>query len=237
MSTSKIKIALADDEVLFRKGIAFMLQREKNLEILFEASNGAELIDYLKEQPEQPDIILMDLKMPMVNGVEATKFIHKNFPTIKIIALTSYNTKPFIANMIQVGAVAFVVKNATPQEVIHTINEVEEKGFYYDSYVMKILHEDMLAKKSTKSNLDIDYLTAREIKILELICQQKTTAEIGEVLFVSPRTVEGHRNNLLIKTESRNIAGLVVYAIQNNIVSLEGTPVLKPDVLNNKSNT
>lgn len=219
---NKIRIALADDEVLFRKGIAFLLQREKNLEILFEASDGEELITYLKEQPEQPDIILMDLKMPMMNGVEATKIIHKNFPNIKIIALTSYNTKPFVANMIQVGAVSFIVKNATPQEVIYTINEVEQKGFYYSDYVMKIIHEDMLANKTTKSNLDTDYLTNREIRILELICEQKNSNEIAELLFISPRTVEGHRNNLLLKTESRNIAGLVVYAIQNKIVKLKG---------------
>ncbi|AWA29881.1 DNA-binding response regulator [Flavobacterium magnum] len=221
MAPTKIKIALADDELLFRKGISFLLQREKNLEIIFEASNGSELIDHLKSLPEQPDIILMDLKMPLLNGVEATKVIHKMFPGIRIIALTSYNTKPFIANMIQVGAVSFIVKNATPQEVIHTINEVAQKGFYYSPDVMKIIHDDMLTKKTTRSNLDTDYLTAREIKILELICEQKNTVEIGETLFISPRTVEGHRNNLLIKTESRNIAGLVVYAIQNRIVTLK----------------
>ena len=218
---NKIKIALADDELLFRKGIAFLLQREPNFEILFEASDGEELISYLKKEPEQPDVILMDLKMPNLNGVEATKIIHKNFPGIKIIALTSYNTKPFIANMIQVGAVSFIVKNATPQEVIYTINEVEEKGFYYNEDVMKILHDDMLSKKNKKSTLDNDYLTAREIKILELICHQKTTGEIGEALCVSPRTIEGHRNNLLLKTESKNIAGLVVYAIQNGIVDMK----------------
>jgi DNA-binding NarL/FixJ family response regulator len=218
--TPKIKIALADDELLFRKSISFLLQREKNFEIIFEASNGSELVTYLKEQPDQPDIILMDLKMPLLNGVEATKVIHKMFPGIRIIALTSYNTKPFIANMIHVGAVSFIVKNATPQEVIHTISEVFEKGFYYSTEVMKIIHEDMLTKKTTRSSLDTEYLTAREIKILELICEQKSTIEIGETLFISPRTVEGHRNNLLIKTESRNIAGLVVYAIQNKIVML-----------------
>lgn len=219
---NKIKIALADDEVLFRKGIAFLLQREENIEILFEASDGSELITFLREQPEQPDIILMDLKMPLLNGVEATKIIHANFPSIKIIALTSYNTKPFIANMIQVGAVSFIVKNATPQEMLHTIMEVDQKGFYYNDHVMKIIHEDMLLNKTTKSKLDTDYFTARELRILELICEQKSTIEIGEMLFISPRTVEGHRNNLLIKTESRNIAGLVVYALQNKIVALKG---------------
>jgi DNA-binding NarL/FixJ family response regulator len=218
----KIKIALADDEELFRKGIAFLLEREKNIEILFEAANGSELIQYLTEQPEQPDIVLMDLKMPLLNGVEATKIIHANFPSIKVIALTSYNTKPFIANMIQVGAVSFIVKNATPQEMLHTIMEVNSKGFYYNDHVMQIIHEDMLLNKSTKSKFDTDYFTAREHRILTLICEQKSTPEIAEMLFISPRTVEGHRNNLLLKTESRNIAGLVVFALQNKIVSLGG---------------
>lgn len=221
MAPRKIKIALADDEVLFRKGIAFLLEREQNFEVIFEVSDGSELISYLKEQPEQPDIILMDLKMPLLNGVEATKIIHKNFPNIKIIALTSYNTKPFIANMIQVGAASYIIKNATPQEVVHTINEVDQKGFYYNDDVMKIIHSDMLTNKPTKSNLDTTYLTTREIKILELICEQKNSCEIAEELFISQRTVEGHRNNLLLKTESRNIAGLVVYAIQNKIISLK----------------
>lgn len=221
MVPNKIKIALADDEVLFRKGIMFLLEREPNFEVIFEASDGSELLTYLKEQPEQPDIILMDLKMPLLNGVEATKIIHKNFPNIRIIALTSYNTKPFIANMIQVGAASYIIKNATPHEVVHTINEVAEKGFYYNEYVMKIIHSDMLTNKSTKSNLDTTYLTAREVKILELICEQKNSCEIAEELFISQRTVEGHRNNLLLKTDSRNIAGLVVYAIQNKIISLK----------------
>ena len=216
-----IKIVLVDDEILFRKGISFLLQREKNLEIIFEASNGSELITFLKVTAIFPDIIIMDLKMPEINGVEATKIIHKDFPEIKIIALTSYDSKSFVANMIDVGAVSYLIKNATPQELITTINEVALKGFYYTDYVMKIIQDDVLTAKKTKSNFDINFLTSREIEVLQLICKQKNTVEIGRQLFISPRTVEGHRNNLLLKTESRNIAGLVVYAIQNEIIILE----------------
>lgn len=218
--TNPIRIALVDDEMLFRKGIAFILNREPNFEILFEASDGQELVDFLKESTEHPDIILMDLKMPMLNGVETTKILNKNFPNIRIIALTSYNTRPFIANMIQVGAVSYIVKNASPAEVVSTVNHVFEKGFYYDENVMKIICDDILQNKSTKSTLDNTFLTNREISILELICQQKNSAEIAKELFISQRTVEGHRNNLMLKTESRNIAGLVVYAIQNKIVQV-----------------
>lgn len=215
-----IKIALVDDEVLFRKGIAFLLQREENIEIIFEASNGEELLASLEESEIKPDIIIMDLKMPVLNGVEATKIIRKSYPDIKIIALTSYDTKSFIANMIQVGAVAYLIKNTTPKDLMLTINEVAKKGFYYNESVLKTIQDTIVSSKTSKVNLETSFLSPREIEILQLICQQKTTSEIAEHLFLSPRTVEGHRNNLLLKTESRNIAGLVVYAIQNEIAVL-----------------
>ncbi|TGD56647.1 response regulator transcription factor [Flavobacterium humi] len=216
-----IKLILVDDEVLFRKGISFLLEREKNIKIIFEASNGSELIEFLHKTDEHPDIVITDLKMPTLNGVETTKIMHNDFPHIKIIALTSYNTKTFVANMINVGAVSYLMKNTTPQELLTTINEVASKGFYYNDYVMKIIHDNISVGKKTKSNFDTNYLTARETKILQLICEQKNTVEIADQLFISPRTVEGHRNNLLLKTESRNIAGLVVYAIQNEIVVID----------------
>ncbi len=216
-----IQIILVDDEILFREGISFLLGRETNIEIIFEASNGDELISFLQNNKNShPDIIIMDLKMPIINGVEATKIIRKEFPEIKIIALTSYDSKSFVANMIDVGAVSYLIKNATPQELLTTINEVASKGFYYTDYVMKIIQADVLTNKKTKSNFDSNFLSPREIEVLKLICTQKSTVEIAEQLFISPRTVEGHRNNLLLKTESRNIAGLVVYAVQNELMLL-----------------
>ncbi|MDA6072365.1 response regulator transcription factor [Flavobacterium sp. AC] len=218
--SAAIKIALVDDEVLFRKGIAFLLQREDNIDIIFEASNGEELLASLEDSLFKPDIIVMDLKMPVLNGVEATKIIRKSYPEIKIIALTSYDSKSFIANMIQVGAVAYLIKNTTPKDLIHTINQVAKKGFYYNENVLKTIQETIVSTKNSKGNLETSFLSPREIEILQLICQQKTTTEIAEHLYLSPRTVEGHRNNLLLKTESRNIAGLVVYAIQNEIAVL-----------------
>jgi DNA-binding NarL/FixJ family response regulator len=216
----QIKIILVDDEILFRKGISFLLEREKNIDVIFEASDGNELLKFLKENNDHPDIVMMDLKMPTLNGVEATKIIHNDFPNIKIIALTSYNTKSFIANMMNVGAVSYLMKNATPQELLRTIQEVATRGFYYSEEIMKIVHDTVLTSKNNKSQFDNNYLTSREMEVLQLICEQKTATEIGEILFISPRTVEGHRNNLLVKTESRNIVGLVVYAIQNKIAVL-----------------
>ena len=224
MST-KIKIAVADDELLFRKGVVFMLEREKDIDIIFEASNGEELVEYLRQnQNNIPDVILMDLKMPLLNGVEATKKIHKLLPSIKIVALTSYDTKPFILNMIQEGASSYLIKNASPSEMINTIREVELKGFYYNKRILGIIQEGKICGTTkTKSALDYDFLTNREKEVLELICLQRSTTEIAEKLCISPRTVEGHRNHLLIKTASRNIAGLVVHAIQNEIVLINSS--------------
>lgn len=217
-----IKIIIVDDEVLFRKGISFLLNQEVNLDIIFEASCGEELLHFLEDPAlPNPDIVIMDLKMHGINGVEATKIIHAKYPNIKIIALTSYNSNSFIANMIDVGAASYLVKNATPQELLHTIFEVAQNGFYYNDHVMKVIQDDVLGTKKTKCMLDTNFLTSREVEILKLICSQKSTLEIANLLFISPRTVEGHRNNLLLKTESKNIAGLVVFAVQNEIMMLD----------------
>ena len=219
--SKKIKIILADDEELFRKGISFLLGREESFEILFEAENGQELIDNI-DSTNLPDVILMDLKMPVLNGVETTKIIHKKYPDIKIIALTSYDGKSFITNMIDVGASSYLLKNTSPKIVVHTIKEVFDKGFYYDDKVMKTIHENLLSSsgKKIKSDLDKKLLSNREREILELICAQLTTNEIAEKLFISPRTVDGHRNNLLLKTGSKNVAGLVIYGIQKKLIEL-----------------
>lgn len=218
---NKIKIILADDEQLFRKGISFLLQREDNFEILFEAENGQELVDNLNSD-NLPNVILMDLKMPILNGVETTKIIHKKYPSIKIIALTSYDGKSFITNMIDVGASSYLLKNTSPKIVVHTINEVYNKGFYYDDKVMKTIHENLLSSsgKKIKSDLDKKLLSKRELEVLELICSQFTTSEIAAKLYISPRTVDGHRNNLLLKTGSKNVAGLVIYGIQKKLIEL-----------------
>lgn len=215
----KIKIILADDEPLFRNGIAFLLQREKDMHVLFEASNGMELLTYLTEGGPQPEIIIMDLKMPYLNGVEATKMIAEEYPHIKIIALTSYNTKAFIANMINTGAASYLVKNTTPAELVKTIREVAQKGYYYDEHVLEVIREDLhTAKKTVFDNWQ---LTSREREIIRLICMQLSTKEIADKLFINHRTVEGHRNNLLLKTQSKNMAGLVIFALQNDVISLE----------------
>ncbi|NQX77156.1 response regulator transcription factor [Gilvibacter sp.] len=220
MATDKIRIGLADDEELFRKGIAFILEREADFEVVFEAENGQKLLDTLATMDDLPDVVLTDLKMPMVNGIEATKAVLKKYPAIKVIALTSYNTRGFIANMVDIGAAAFLVKNSTPKTVKHTVREVVKRGFYYNYQVMQIIQDELQGAPSRSLNV-AEELTAREKEVLQLICDQFTTHEIADKLFISPRTVEGHRNNLLQKTESKNVAGLVLFAIRHNLVILD----------------
>src|SRR5690606_22433488 len=138
-----LKLILADDEPLFRSGISFILQREADIDIIFEASDGSELLEYLKSGKEHPDIIIMDLKMPLLNGVDCTKIVTEGYPDIKVIALTSYNTKLFIANMIHTGAASYLVKNTTPKNLLTTIREVAAKGYYYDEHTMEVIKEDL----------------------------------------------------------------------------------------------
>jgi DNA-binding NarL/FixJ family response regulator len=218
-----IKIILVDDEALFRSGIKFILEREANLEVIFEASNGSELLEYLNRGSSLPDIILMDLKMPMLNGVETTKAINTLYPELKIIALSSYDTRAFIINMINEGVSSYIIKNSTPEEMIETINKVHKKGFHYNEMTFKIINEQKKNKGDTnfKSILDSEFLTNREREVLELICKEFNSQEIAEKLSVSPRTIEVHRNHLMEKTKTKNVAGLVVYALQNNLISIE----------------
>lgn len=218
-----IRIALADDELLFTQGMVALLSKVNNFKIVFTACNGEDLIQQLNTCKVLPQIIITDLKMPKLNGVETTKHIKKYFPKIKVIALTSYFSKPFVVNMIQLGGVAYLAKNSTPSLMIKTIKEVSLKGFYYDDLVMEYIHKGLTNEslKKHKTRFDTNYFTKRENEILQLICNELTTNEIADKLFISPRTVEGHRNKLLLKTESKNVAGLVIYAIKNKLFSTE----------------
>lgn len=218
-----INIAIADDELLFRQGLRAILSKQEDIKILFGASDGKDLIDQLNTANEKPEIIITDLKMPEMDGVEATKIIRETHPEIKIIALTSYFTKPFIVNMIAIGAVAYLAKNSTPALMVKTIREVHAKGFYYDVKVFEFIKDGAVKGISNlkQSSFNETDLSKRELEVLELICQQMTTNEIAKKLFISPRTVEVHRNNLQIKTGVKNVAGLVIYAIQHNLVTFD----------------
>ncbi|MCB9306137.1 MAG: response regulator transcription factor [Lewinellaceae bacterium] len=216
-----IRIAIADDEALFRKGILMLLEDEADFEIVFEAEDGQHLLEQLKAQDPLPDILLLDLNMPRLSGIEAAKTIREQFPELKFIVLSTFFSKAFIINMIEIGAASYLAKNATPEEMKATIREVQEKGFSYNRQVLEVIRENMLDKTKPKitSPFGVE-LTDREKEILQLICEEYTTHEIAAKLFISPRTVDGHRNNLLQKLGCKNVAGLVVFAIRNDLVTV-----------------
>lgn len=209
------KIALADDEALFRKGMQMLISQNQQLKPHIMAADGRDLIDQLDSHPENlPDLILCDLEMPIKDGVETTKEISDKYPNIKIVILSSHYESSLILKMIEIGASAFMPKNEEPAEFYTTIINVIEKGFHYNDYVVQLIREKMLFGAKSQ-RVDLVELTKRESEIITLICQQKTNKEIANELFISSRTVEGHRNKLLEKTQSKNTAGLIIYAIEH----------------------
>jgi DNA-binding NarL/FixJ family response regulator len=221
-NSTLIHIAIADDEALFRRGMRLIMEDFQDLSVLFEAENGEELLKKIRASDELPDVILLDLKMPVMSGIEAAEVIRREFPSIQIVVISSHVSKAFILNMIEIGASAYLGKNANPDEVVETIRMVREKGFYYNTTVMDVIRENMMGKNQIKPQRAFHVeLTSREKEVLQLICAEYNTQEIAEKLYISSRTVEGHRNNLLSKLGCRNTAGLVVYALQSGLVKLD----------------
>ncbi|HLP93544.1 MAG TPA: response regulator transcription factor [Saprospiraceae bacterium] len=219
--TPAILVALADDEALFRRGMRLILEDYPDMKIVLEAENGEELLNRIRQSDELPEVLLLDLKMPGMTGIEAAELIRKEFPSIMIVVVSSHVSKAFILNMIEIGAAAYLGKNAHPDEVVETIRKVRETGFYYNQMVMEVIRDNITGRNPVKPQRSFDIeLTTREKEVLQLICTECTTQEIADKLFISNRTVEGHRNNMLAKLGCRNTAGLVVYAIQNGLVQL-----------------
>lgn len=217
-----MRVAIADDEELFRKGISMLLSDFEGIELAFEAANGQELLHQLAAFEILPDILLLDLNMPELDGVEAAKILQEKYPELKFIVLSSYYSKAFIIKMMELGAAAYLVKNSSPEAMEHTIREVAEKGFYYDDKVMSVIRENMIVKTRPPAKISFrTEISSREQEVLQLICEELTTPEIAERLFISPRTVHGHRNSLLTKLDCKNTAGLVVIALQEGLVDIK----------------
>ncbi len=215
-----IRLAIADDEVLFRKGMRMLLGDADDIDVLFEAENGNDLLQKLAAAETLPTIILLDLNMPELNGIDATKILKKEYPEIAIIVLSTHFSKGIVFSLIQLGVSSYLAKNTEPDEVEQTIREVAKSGFFYNAEIQQIIRENFVSKQKPHFHAFNVKLTKRELEVLQLICEQHTNAEIAKKLYISARTVEGHRNNLLTKLDCRNSAGLVAYAIQNNLVTI-----------------
>ena len=214
---SKIKIAIADDYKIFRDGLKVGLSSDENLEVMLEADNGEDLLKAL--ETNTADVILMDLKMPIMDGMEATKAVRKKYPTIKVLVVTMYEDDKFIIHMMENGANGYLLKNAEPDEIIKSIYAVHENGYYFNDLVNKALLKKLVLKNNLKPSFNQNVeLTERELEVLKLICEEKTAAEIGKEIFLSPRSVEGIRQRLVEKVGVRNSAGLVMFAVKGGLV-------------------
>ncbi len=211
---------MVDDHNLFREGIKFLLTQIGNINVVGEASNGQELIDYL-ETIEKPDIILLDINMPEMNGVEACALVTKKYPGINIIALSMNDEQEYYFKMIQAGARGFVQKQAGREKLEEAIKEVLDGGSYFPEDILRTIIFKFGTEDSVENKADKQFgLTKREKEVLALLCQGFTNTEIAEQLFLSPKTIEGHRANLLLKTGTKNSAHLVMFAIKNGIIKI-----------------
>ncbi len=214
---SKIKIAIADDYKIFREGLKVGLSADENFDVLFESDNGEELLKALESA--SPDVIIMDLKMPIMDGMEATKAVRKKYPSIKVLVVTMYDDDKFIIHLMENGANGYLLKNTEPDEIRKSIYAVHENGYYFNDVVNKALLKKLVLKNNLKPSFNQNVeLTERELEVLKLICEEKTAAEIAKDIFLSPRSVEGIRQRLIEKIGVRNTAGLVMFAVKNNMV-------------------
>ncbi len=215
-----IKVAITDDQVLFRRGMASIINTFENMSIVLEADNGLILLNALQTVEKLPDVVLLDLSMPELNGIETTKILHAKYPSVKIIILSVYGEDRFVTHLMELGVNAYLFKNVEPEEVERAIHTVIEKDFYFNEAFLNAMKNRLSNKKQRILLTDNipSTLTAREVDVLKLICKQKTAQEIADQLFISVRTVDGHRNNLLEKTGVRNSAGLVLFAIKHRII-------------------
>jgi DNA-binding NarL/FixJ family response regulator len=219
MDNVKINIVITDDHKLFRKGIIALLEDFDFVGEINEASNGAELLELLAELDNLPDVILLDLRMPVMDGVEVQQKIRKLYPKIRIIILTMEDDEQYILHLISEGVNGYLLKNADPDEMEQAILRVFENGYYFSEDISTLVLKNLNKKEKAEAVFNPDF-SERELEVLQLVCKEYTNAEIAEAFDVSIRTAEGYRQKLVEKSGAKNIAGLVVMALKYNWVSI-----------------
>jgi DNA-binding NarL/FixJ family response regulator len=214
---SVIKVAIADDHKIFRKGVVLSLRPYANIKFVQEAENGEELLNGIAVS--EPDVVLMDLRMPIKDGIETTKQLSKDFPHIHIIVLSMYEDERFVSHMMENGAQGYLLKNAEPQEIRKAIIDVFEKGYYLNNFVNRILLKKAHTRQKAVPSLNSEIvLNDREKDVLKYICMEYTATEIAQKMDISNRTVEAIKDRLMERFGSKNTAGLVFFAVKNNLV-------------------
>jgi DNA-binding NarL/FixJ family response regulator len=209
-----VRILIVDDHKLIRQGIAQFLENDEKYVLTGEASEGIEALEFLKSN--EVDLVLTDISMPHMDGIELAKNIHSEYPDIKIVGLTIMNDNNHIKKLMNAGAVGYILKNCSESELKKALDKVMDGETYYSPEATETVMNSLMKKKNTIS-VDMP-LTTREKEVLELIVKEFSNQEIADKLFISLRTVDAHKRNLLEKTGAKNIAGLVVYAINHNLV-------------------
>lgn len=215
--SNPIKVIIADDHVLFRAGVKNAISFHKDIKIIAEADNGMQLLTVLKHI--QPDVVLLDIQMPIMDGISALPEIKKLYPEIKVIMLTMHNDHSMISKLMELGANAYLTKNSDSQVIYEAIKTVHEQEFFFNQLTNKALIDGLRLKRQAEANLPIDAkLSDKEISILRMICEEKSTKEIADLVELSPRTVEAIRDKLKVKTGAKSLAGLVMFAVKSGII-------------------
>lgn len=216
---AEIKLLLVDDHDIVRDGIKSLLEDEVGFVITAEASNGKEALEACREH--SIDLVIMDINMPEMDGIDATRQIQEQFPEIKVLALTMMDEDEHIRDMIEAGASGYILKSSGKEELVEAITTILDDRHYFSEDTARSVMMDLVKSSREKEDSDPAQLTDREIEVLELIVKQNTNQQIADQLYISIRTVDAHRRNLLQKTGAKNTAGLVTYAIKHNIVDIE----------------
>jgi two-component system response regulator NreC len=217
---STIRLVIADDHEIFRDGLAMMLSKQQDIQLIGQAENGRQLTSLVREL--QPDVVMTDVKMPVMDGIEATRCLLAENPDLQIIALSMFDEENLIVDMLEAGAKGYLLKNADKQEILDAIHSVYMGKPYYCHHTTSRL-ASLISKSKFNPYRKKDPLvfTEREKEIIRLICQQLTAQEIADKVFLSKRTVEGHRTKILEKMNVKNTAGVVIYALRHRLVSEE----------------
>lgn len=217
MTPEIINVAIADDHKIFRKGVILSLKPYNNIQFIQEAENGEELIKLVEKQ--QPDIVLMDLKMPVKDGIETTKYLNKHFPSIRILILTMFEDERFVGHLMDSGANGYLLKSTEPTEIRQGIMDVMKTGFYLNNFVNRVLIKKNYAKQKFNPNLSSEIVVSdREKEVLSLVCMEFTAQEIAAQMDISPRTVEAIKDRLMERFGVKNSVGLVFFAMKNSLI-------------------
>jgi two-component system response regulator NreC len=214
-----IRILLADDHKIIREGLRSLLEKEPDLEVVAEAGNGAKTVKLARKL--KPEIVIMDITMPDLNGIEATRQIIGELPNIKVIALSMHSDRRFVVGMLKAGASGYLLKDCAFDELIHTVHTVVSNRIYLSPGITDIVVNDYLRQISTTNSSVTSVLTAREREVLQLLAEGKTTKQIADHLYLSVKTIETHRRQIMFKLDIHSIAELTKYAIREGLTSLE----------------